>query len=245
MILSAHQPQYLPWLGYFHKICHSDVFVFLDNVQYKKREYQNRNYIRTDSGKLCLTVPVIKNENPYPNISCIHIDNSQDWNRRHFRSLCVNYAHTPFFKKYTDLFENIYMIRKWDRLIDLNMCITGHINRLLGLDTAIYLESQLNVKTTGTQRIIDICKAVKADLYLSGAGGKAYIEEDKFAASSIELKYQAFLHPVYRQSHMNGERDFISHLSALDLIFNCGPDSLGILAGKKSEEEYACVKQKN
>lgn len=232
MRLSVHQPQYLPWLGYFHKIYSSDVFVFLDDVQYKKREYQNRNRIRTRNNSIWLTVPVLTNEDSYPNISDVRIDNSQDWRNSHWKSVYLNYSRALFFKKYSDFFEDLYK-REWDTLVGLNIYIIRHINTILGITTPIYLSSQLNTKTKGTERIIDICKSLQADTYLSGMGGKDYLEEDKFRANSIELVYQDFVHPVYNQLNMRDEKDFIPNLSIIDLIFNHGPDSLDILIGKK------------
>lgn len=231
MIVSVHQPQYLPWLGYFHKIYHSDLFVFLDNSQYKKREYQNRNRIRTKNNEIWLTVPVLKDEEPYPNISDVYIDNSQDWQRRHWRAIYLNYTRAPFFKEYSDFFEDLYK-REWKKLVDLNIYIVKYINQLLGIEKTIYFASRLNIKTAGTQHIIDTCKALKADTYLSGIGGKDYLEEEKFKTHSIKLIYQSFNHPVYTQLNMKDEKDFIPYLSIIDLIFNHGPDSLGILIGK-------------
>lgn len=241
MIASVHQPQYLPWLGYFQKIYHSDVFVFLDDVQYKKREYQNRNRIRTKSGCIWLTVPVLKNEEPYPNISNVYIDNSRNWRRRHWRAIYLNYARAPFFKKYSDFFEDLYK-KEWEKLVDLNIYIVKSINEFLGIERRTCLLSQLNVNTPATQRIINICKALKTETYLSGIGGKDYLEEDKFKDNSIELIYQNFNHPVYTQLYMKDKKDFVPYLSIIDLIFNHGPDSLEILVGRG---EKVCVRKKD
>lgn len=224
MIVSVHQPQYLPWLGYFHKMYNSDAFVFLDNVQYKKGEYQNRNRIRTKDGELWLTVPVSRDSGPYPNISSVRIDNSKEWQKKHRMTLCHNYAHAPFFKNYSDFFKDVYE-KKWDMLIDLNMHIVKYIALSLGIDKPIYRESQLDIKTTDTMRIVDICKALKADEYLSGIGGRAYLDEKKFELNGIKLTYQDFRHPEYPQAH----RPFIPYMSIIDLMFNCGEDSLKIL----------------
>jgi len=237
MTVSVHQPQYLPWLGYFHKIYYSDTFVFFDDVQYKKREYQNRNRIRTKNGRMWLTVPVVKNEEPYPNISDVYIDNSQDWRSRHWRALYLNYGRAAFFKKYSDFFEDLYK-KEYKRLTDLNICIARHINSILGIDKPIYLSSQLDIKTTGTQHIIDVCKRLKADTYLSGIGGKDYLEEDKFKAHSIKLVYQDFKHPIYTQLNMKDEKDFIPYLSVIDLIFNHGPKSVDIIGLHKIDTDY-------
>ncbi len=224
MIVSVHQPQYLPWIGYFHKIYNSDAFVFLDNVQYKSREYQNRNRIRTRDGWIWLTVPVMKAEDPYPNISSVHIDNSRNWRKRHWKSIVSSYSCALFFERYSDFFEDIYR-RDWDLLVDLNIYVVREIARLLGIERPIYLESLLNIKTKNTQRIIDICKTLKADTYLSGAGGKKYLDEQLFASNDIKLIYQDFKHPEYKQRY----EPFEPFMSIVDLLFNHGDDSLKIL----------------
>jgi len=227
MILSVHQPQYLPWIGYFHKIYKSDAFVFLDNVQYKAREYQNRNRIRIKEGCMWLTMPVLKSDNPYPNISDVRIDNFQDWRKRHWRAICVNYSPSPFFAKYSGFFEEAYK-KEWALLVDLNVSVINYILDSLKINKPIYFESNLNVETKNTQRIIDICKAVKADTYLSGIGGRDYLEEGLFGANGIKLIYQDFRHPEYSQRYA----PFMPFMSIIDLLFNHGPDSLKILAGE-------------
>jgi len=228
MIISAHQPQYLPWLGYFHKIYNSDAFVFLDNVQYKTREYQNRNRIRTRDGWMWLTVPVQRCEHSYPNILSVRIDNSRDWRKQHWKSLISNYGRAPFFKKYSDFFDDLYR-KDWSMLIDLNMYIVRETLRLLKVEKPIYLESQLNINTKNAKRIIDICNALKADTYLSGVGGKEYLDEELFAHSDIQLIYQNFTHPEYKQCY----EPFEPFMSVVDLVFNHGDNSLDILTRKK------------
>ncbi|MBN1871183.1 MAG: WbqC family protein [Candidatus Omnitrophica bacterium] len=234
MRISVHQPQYLPWLGYFHKIFSSDVFVFLDDVQYKKREFQNRNKIKNGDDWMWLTVPVVGNEDPYPNLSDVFIDNEQDWQRRHWRAIYLNYKHAPYFKDHCDFFENVYN-SKWDRLNDLNMALIKYIDSSLGIEKPVYLSSEFKLDTVKTQRIIDICKALKADTYLSGLGGKDYLEEDRLAESSIRLEYQDFHHPVYKQLNMKDKDSFIPCLSTIDLLFNHGPESIDILTGRKDK----------
>jgi hypothetical protein len=228
MILAVHQPQYLPWLGYFDKIKQCDCFVFLDEVQYKEREFQNRNKIRTKNGWMWLTVPVLKNEVAYPDIDKVYIDNHQDWAARHWKAIRTNYARAPYFKRYCSFFEELYK-KEWQRLIDLNIYIIHHFNKLLGLDRPIHLESELGIKTTRTQRIIDICRVLKADTYLSGIGGKAYLEEGVFNENNIKLLYQEFQHPQYRQCY----EPFIPLMSVIDLLFNHGEDSAKILFAQK------------
>jgi len=229
MIISVHQPQYLPWLGYFHKMYQSDAFVFLDNVQYKKREYQNRNRIRTKSGDIWLTVPVMKDVDPYPKISSVRVDNSQSWQKKHWRAASLNYSRAPYFKKYGNYFEEIYK-KEWKMLADLNIEIVKYMAQSIGIERPVYLESQLNITTKNTMRIIDICGALKADTYLSGIGGKEYLDETQFNASGIKLVYQDFRHPRYPQCY----EPFLPYMSAIDLLFNCGDSSLKVLTSGKT-----------
>ncbi|MCM8819267.1 MAG: WbqC family protein [Candidatus Omnitrophica bacterium] len=227
MIVSVHQPQYLPWLGYFHKIANSDCFVFLDCVQYKKREFQNRNRIRTKDGWVWLTVPVISKDKENQLICQVKINNDFPWQRKHLNSIKLSYKEAPYFFSYIGFFEEVYS-KKWLNLIDLNLAIINFLLEKFSIKTPIKFLSQLNIKSTKTERIIEICKSLGADTYLSGIGGKDYLDEELFKKNNIKLIYQEFKHPIYRQCYS----PFISQLSAIDLLFNCGDGSIKILLGK-------------
>lgn len=228
MIVSVHQPQYIPWLGYFDKIARSDAFVFLDNVQYKPREFQNRNKIRARDRWLWLSVPVISKGKGRQVISDVRIDNELDWPKEHLMSLKTCYGRAKFFDKYFPYFEDLYS-KPWKSLAGLNIDIIKYTLKDLSIRTPLYFESDLKVTTTKTERIVDICRALKADTYLSGAGGRAYMDEDKFAASGIKLSYQDFSHPVYAQQFMKTEEDFMPYMSIVDLLFNEGPGAKEVL----------------
>jgi len=224
MIISVHQPQYLAWIGYFHKILKSDAFVFLDDVQYKEREYQNRNRIKTKDGSQWLTVPVLKSGQRFIKINEAAIDNGQKWQKRHWKAICSNYSQAPYFKQYSGFFEDLYS-RQWDKLVDLNIHMIKGINGILGIQKDISLSSQLGVQSAKTQRIIDICRALQADTYLSGQGGKDYLKEELIASAGLKLIYQDFRHPEYVQCYDG----FLPYMSMIDLLFNCGKDALSIL----------------
>ncbi len=228
MILSVHQPQYIPWLGYFDKIAKSDCFVFLDQVQYKPREFQNRNKIRTKDGWMWLSVPVISKGRGRQRLSEVIIDNENPWQRKHINSLKTSYGKSKFFKEYSGFFEEVYN-RNWKRLVDVNVYIITHILKQLAIATPIYFETKSEIKNTGTERIIEICKKFKTDTYLSGIGGKDYLEEDKFVKAGIKLVYQDFIHPVYHQQFVFRESDFLPNMSILDLLFNEGSRAREIL----------------
>lgn len=228
MIVSVHQPQYIPWLGYFDKIRRSDLFVFLDNVQYKEREFQNRNKIRTKDGWLWLTVPVVSKGLGRQLIADVAIDNSVDWAREHLLSLKSAYGRAEFFERYLPFFEDLYG-RQWKKLPELSIRVIEYLLKELSIATPVRFESGLAISGTKTDRIVEICAKLKADTYLSGAGGREYLEEDKFRQAGVKLVYQDFRHPVYRQQFMKAETDFQPYMSALDLLFNEGPRSTEIL----------------
>ena len=228
MIVSVHQPQYIPWLGYFRKIAHSDAFVFLDCVQYKSREFQNRNKIRNPKGWMWLTVPVVSKGKGRQRIGECLIDNELPWARQHWHALQSCYGKAEYFNRYASFFEETYA-KEWVRLAELNVHITRYLLEQFSICVPLYFESELDSKSTKTERIIDICVKLKADAYLSGLGGKEYLQEEKFLQAGIRLEYQQFTHPRYHQQFMAKVDDFIPYMSALDLLFNEGPGSREIL----------------
>jgi hypothetical protein len=228
MILAVHQPQYIPWLGYFDKIRKSDAFVFLDKVQYKGREFQNRNKIRTKDGWIWLSVPVVAKGLGRQEIYDVKVDNSFGWQKEHLASLRAWYGRSEFFEKHFPFFEELYG-KEWESLSDLSVSIIMYMLKELSISTPLYFESKLDIKSKKTDRIIEICGKLKADTYLSGIGGKEYLEEGRFAEAGLKLAYQEFKHPVYRQQFMKDKDDFIPYMSTLDLLFNEGPRSKELL----------------
>ena len=231
MILSIHQPHFFPWLGYFDKIAGSDVFVILDNCQYKKQEFQNRNKIKTPKGPLWVTVPVLIKGYSDQNINDIRIDNSENWRKRHLNLLKTNYREARFFEPYYSEIESFYMSRKWEMLAELNIGMLYWFTERLGIGTPVRIASEMNVEGVKTERNVNICKALGADVYLSGQGAKTYLDGSLFAAAGIELRFQEYQHPVYTQLH----GAFEPYLSVTDLLFNAGGRSLEIIKeGRKT-----------
>lgn len=220
MIVAVHQPQYLPWLGYFDKIDRADIFCFLDNVQYKKNEWQNRNRIKTANGWQWVTTPVLYQ---FPQkINEVKINSRVNWKRKHFQSLLTNYRKAPFFNEYIDFFEQLYS-KNWERLADLNVYLILNILQMLNLEPKSTVRaSDLQLSDDPSDRLIDICNTLGADSYLSGQDGIKYMNTERFRLRGIKIIMQDFKHPVYPQ--LFGE--FQSHLSIVDLLFNCGPQSI-------------------
>jgi len=228
MIVSVHQPQYLPWLGYFDKIARSDAFVYLDTVQYKAREWQNRNKIRTKDGTMWMTVPVMTKGLGWQNICDVRVDASTDWQKDHWHSLQCWYGKAPHFERYKAFFEDVYA-QAWERLMDLNIHVTEFLLKEFGITTPIYMESELGTTDRSTERIIELCQKLKADTYFTGIGGQNYLDEERFKETGIGLIYQDFQPPAYRQQYSSTEEEFLPCLSAIDLLFNEGENSRQIL----------------
>ena len=225
MILSIHQPQYLPWLGYFDKIDKCEVFVFLDNVQFKKNEWQNRNRIKTAAGNQWLTVPILHKF--LQRIDDVKINNSVSWGRKHLNALSTNYSKAPFFNEYMPFFQETYS-REWKRLVDVNIHAIEYISKTLGLADKRYVKaSDFNLQEGNTERLVDICKKMGGDVYLSGKDGAKYLDLSLFEKENIDVIFQDYSHPCYSQLFSK----FESNLSIIDLLFNCGPKSLSILRG--------------
>ncbi len=224
MLIAIHQPQYLPWLGYLDKIDKADVFVILDNVQFKKNEWQNRNRIKTSQGCQWITVPVLYR---FPEkISEVRINNRVNWGRKHLQALITNYSKAPYFENYKSFFEDICS-RNWNHLVDINIEIIKFMITSLGLKTKLVIASDLTLREEPTERLIDICKTLGSNKYLAGQDGNKYMNLELFDKEGIEVIFQNFKHPVYNQ--LFGK--FEPYMSAIDLLFNCGDNSLDILRG--------------
>ncbi|MBI4536534.1 MAG: WbqC family protein [candidate division NC10 bacterium] len=229
MKVAIHQPQYLPWLGYADKIDSADVFVLLDTVQFKKHEWQNRNRIRTKDEWQWLTVPVIDR---FPErIDRVEINSRTDWQRKHCQALRLHYAKAQFWEPVgPDLLGLIE--RPWSRLAELNCAVLDLLCRYLGITTPRILASTLIAHEEPTERLIDLCRAVGGSTYLAGQGGVNYMDLDRFRDSGLLMEVQAYRHPSYSQRY----QPFVSHLSVVDLLFNCGPKSLEILRSGRNWE---------
>lgn len=224
MRVAIHQPQYLPWLGYFDKMDQVDSFVLLDDVQFKKNEWQNRNRIKTAAGWQWLTVPVLHHSSQ--RISDVKINPTVSWGRKHIQAVVSNYASAPFFDLHRPFFEDIYA-REWDSLLELNLVTISYLVEALAIRTKLVLASSLPLPAgvEATDRLVAICQALEADTYLSGAGGRGYLELTRFDEAGIRVHFQAFHTRPYPQCF----GAFIPDLSIVDLLFNCNGDSLHIL----------------
>ena len=218
-----HQPQYFPYPGFFHKLNMADVFVIMDNTQYDKR-FTNRNKIIATTGWTWITVPINK-EHKFLSNNLVEINNELPWMNTHWNKIKFAYSNSKFFQLYKDYFENLFK-KNWEFLFDLNFETIKKIIELLGIKIEIIKESELNVIGNSTERIINICKSIDVDTYISGSGGKNYMDENLFEKNNLKLEYQHYISPQYTQ-HLS--EMFVPDLSIIDLIANVGPNSLKLI----------------
>jgi len=216
MIVAAHQPNYLPWAGYFYKMARCDVFVFLDSVQYSRTSYTARCSIKRCDGRAgWLSVPVLKKGRYFQNISEVTIDNQRLWQAEHLKTLESCYTRTPHFKEYSWLLDLAYR-QKWDNLSLLNRAVIIRMAEHLGIKTKFVNLSELNIDGRSTEMLVSLCRTLKADEYLSGAGGQKYLDREQFRQAGIGLRYTRYQPQPYPQLW----GDFVPGLSVMDLLFN-------------------------
>jgi hypothetical protein len=225
-IIGILQPSYLPWLGYFDQIARSEVFVFYDDVQYDKNGWRNRNRIKTANGVQWLTVPVLLKGKEFPLINEVEIDNSQKWVKKHVTAIEQNYKKCKY---YDDFICEILKDHQWTYLCELNCWLIDSICKFMGLEESKLSFSSCFKKSEDTiQKLINIVKEFYGTHFIEGAAGRNYMDENvinQFKQNDIEVIFQDYQHPVYEQRF--GE--FVSHLSILDVLFNCGKEKTRML----------------
>lgn len=215
MILSAHQPAYLPWLGYFDKIARSDVFIYLDTVQFEKNSFINRNQIKTAQGPLWLTIPVKAKGRTHSSLRITEIDDSQPWRSKHLKSIEMNYAKAPDFCECSPKIQKLINLPE-SNLSEYCFQQLQFWCHELDIKTPIVRSSALPVGSRKSDLVLDLCKHFDADYYLSGALGRNYLVEDDFDKAGIKIEYQNYQSPVYSQLWGN----FVPNLGVLDAWMN-------------------------
>jgi hypothetical protein len=222
--LAVLQPSYIPWLGFFDQILNSDVFILLDNVQYDKNGWRNRNRIKTDMGVMWLTVPIKSSGQFQQKIAEVKICYDKNWINKHIRALENQYSHSEYLSFYLPKLEEI-LNEKHEMLVDLNYKIIQQCCDWLNIDTKIVRASDLHIAGEKNNKLLSICKIFGANKYLSGDSAKNYLDSNLFINNGIEVIWHNYNHPSYFQRH----GDFISHLSIIDLLLNCGTSSKKII----------------
>jgi len=224
-----HQPDFVPWLGFFHKLTIADVYIVLDDVQFIRRGWHHRDRIKTSSGAQWLTIPIRKKGNFHQLIRDTEIDNDTDWRRAHLATLRANYARAPHFDVYMPLFEGAYA-RPHRRLIDFNMELLHMLNDALGVDIEVRFSSEMGHDPASRQSdlLVELVRLANGKAYLTGQGSTEYLDQAAFNSANIDVQWQSFTHPVYPQLH----GAFIPNLSAVDALMNVGPSSASLIGGQ-------------
>jgi len=236
MRIAVHQPEFLPWLGFFDKMGRVDHYVVFDHVQFKKRYFENRNRIRRGKEAVWISVPVKSKGRFEQPINAVEIDNSTAWRERIWDTVRHAYARAPHFKNFAEEIQRLITGRPYERLMDFNLAWITWFRNHLKIETPMILSSELGVEAhKGSDLILAICRRLKADRYLCGPSGKDYLRLENFTAAGVVVEWQNFHHPVYPQL---GE-GFEPYLSCLDLILNCGPRSRDILFPPRQGEAHS------
>ena len=229
------QPTYLPWLGYFRIMKEADVFVFLDNVQFEKRSWQCRNRIKSVVGDTWLTVPT--QHDGRSRICEVNVDNTKSWMRQHWNAVQTSYGKAPYFKRYSPFLKLVYE-REWTRLVDLNIHIARFLAAQLSVSPVFVQASKIGLEGKRTQLLLELCKMFGGERYLSSIGAREYMQEDgaaeAFEKAGIKVQFLEINSMTYPQ--LFGE--FIPGLSAIDCLFNCGPDSLQVICERTKTTYY-------
>lgn len=241
MIVSIHQPCFMPWLGYLHRMARADVFVILDHVQFERANFQNRTMIRMNDQARWLTVPVVQRSQK-ERIVEKEIDNRLEghrhWSAVHFSTLRHAYREAPWLSRYLPPVREVFAAR-WERLVDLNLALLEVLRDAFGIRTPLVRSSALGVQGAKSALVLDICRRLGARTFLGGMGGsRAYLEREAFVRAGIEVAWQTFRHPVYPQP---GSAAFIAGLSSLDLLLNCGPHGRHLFLQQPTEAPELCV----
>ena len=219
MIVTIHQPEHMPWPGFFHKMAQADQYVLLDTVQFETNYWQNRNRIVTREGIECyLTVPVLTKGHTSCAIRDIKINNSEKWRKKYWGRMHNAYCRHPFWKDYCGELEQIVQTH-YDFLFDINMALIIFFRRILSVSTPMLRASELSVESCGTALLVDLCRRCRASVYLSGPTGRSYMDMQQWDEAGITVRFHSFTPPVYPAPY------YISGLSALDMVMLFGPES--------------------
>ena len=227
-IIAVHQPNYIPWLGYFYKIYQSDIFVFLDDAQFSNEGMHNYAYIKTQSGSFRLKYPVLQSLGD--KINEVRSKDELGWKGKHLAILESNYCEANYFREvYNDYKELI--LKEYLSIASLNIALIKFFAEKLGIKAEYTVGSDLNINSTREEKIIAICSALGGNIYYSGTGAKAYQKEENFRSFGIDLRYSVFK-PFQYQQLWEG---FQSNITSLDFFMNCGYDWNRVLDSQNQE----------
>ena len=232
-VVVIHQPDFIPYLGFFQRLSQCDLFIVLDHVQFSKGGWHNRDMIKAPEGTKWLTIPVQLKGKHFPPINEVLVASISDWKASHLDQLGRCYGKAPFFDETFPDVEKIYALES-SRLLDYSMRSIRWLMDKFSVNVPLTFSSELSPTGSSNEMLVDLLQKVGATSYLSGTGARNYFSLEPFQRAGIEVLWQDFTHPVYPQLH--GE--FVPYLSSIDILFNCGE--------KKSREILkSCGKQKD
>jgi hypothetical protein len=215
------QSNYIPWKGYFDLIAAVDEFIVFDDMQYTRRDWRNRNQIKTPNGLQWLTVPVRVKGKYHQTIKDTEIDGS-DWALDHWKALFLNYRRAPHFDEIAVWLEPLYLVESYINLSELNLRFIEAVNHYLKINTVINFSWNYRLHDDRTERLISLCEQSGGTEYISGPAANEYIKKEVFIERGINLTWFDYTgYPEYSQRW--GE--FIHGVTILDLLFNCGKDA--------------------
>ena len=219
MIVAIHQPDYIPWLGFYYKAAHSDQFIYLDDAQYSNVAAHNFNVIKTSQGELRLKIPVKQKLGDL--ILEVTTKDELKWREKHLKTIQMNYGKAKYFNDIFPAFQDVLMAQ-YKNIAELNIAVNQFIFDGFHISVPMMRSSEMDITTVREERILDICNIVGADEYLSGNGARAYQEEEHFTARGIKLTYLDYKPIEYPQ--LWTKVGFLPCMSVLDYVFNCGFD---------------------
>jgi hypothetical protein len=226
MIVVGHQPQYIPYLGFFNKIAKADIFVFADNLQFNRKSWQQRTLIKSNNQALYLTIPVLKKGKYEQLINEVEIiDNG--WRNKHWKTIYLSYHKTPYFDVYKNDLESFYN-REWKYLSEFTINLIRYFIDALGIKLKnIFTGTELGISGEKTDLLKDICDKTGCDTYLSGSGAKVYVDEQSFRDSNLNHLFNEFNLVPYKQYG----NSFIDGMGIIDAMFMHGPKTIDIVKG--------------
>jgi hypothetical protein len=227
-----HQPDFMPYPGFFHRLLSADLFVVLDHVQFlhNSKSWHHRDLIKTAQGSAWLTVSVKKAPRSTP-IRSIELADDVDWRRRHINLMTQHYRRAPFFEEILPHIQNLYAL-ECRKLIDFNLASIHMLMHLFDIHIDMVLSSDLQPQFTGCDLLVDLVQKVRGTHYLSGTGARNYYQQGPFEAAGITVQWQRYEPLTYPQRYTG----FIPNLSSIDMLFNCGVQSARAMLRKYGKE---------
>ncbi len=223
------QPTYLPWIGYFEMLDATEQYVVFDHVQYASKSWQQRNRVKAPHGEVMLTIPVLSDGKQDVAIRDKRVDQRQPWVRKHLKTIKLGYQKAPHFARYYDGLVEV-LERKPERLVDLTLSLIEFLIDAFGIETTVRRSSEILAGTDDsdlgkTEKVVNLCERAGATLLYDGAAAQEFLQLDQFADKGIDITFQSYEHPTYPQLG----KQFLPYMGAIDLLFNCGPDSLAVI----------------